>query len=580
MPDAARRRYVPMLPGLLRPLRLRSMKLPRMALSARFPAVTCALPESRRGILLALLMLALLLRLPFVFTSTDGYMRDVAVTFHDEAMYMLQGRELLRGHLPYLAHWDNAAPVQWLVYAAIMLVTGGTLTGFRLFGLGVITCTAYVLHRCLAERSKPVSGWWAAFFYVLFASTLQAGQSFTFEHLLGLPFALILREVLAPPRRGAAWRRPARLLMLFGFSCWLAPSFFCLAPALALLVPELYAGPGCVPAALRGRKTPLSGVLERGRAVSTPVLVRSCMLLTAGGAGYVLSYIFYLLIGEGEYFLASVFEAHRYLAGPYDSVQEYAARYASKLLHSPHWLIMLLGVCFTAKVAMMLTKPAARFDPLLYRLLLLGVSALFMVYFRGNHSAVFLFYFLQALPVFALIMGYAMNFNLADLRWFSLVVVLAGVHHSTALVQKGWAPFIASLAGDNSQAQYRYGDRLYRAAEVMATFSTEREALIVCGEDDMLYLLTGADNPRFFHFPFHGMNGGLHRILKRAVPSLRAVVLDRRPLYITGREGDPITNRNFNEIGDLLQQRYVQVSNIDGTLIFLRKDKLHNIFAH
>ncbi len=537
------------------------------------------LPKSRAGIFLLLMLLSIFLRLPFFFTSTDGYMRDGAMTFHDEAMFMQQGHEILRGHLPFLEHWDNAPPLQWYFFGLVMLLSGGTLTGFRIMAALYVGVTAYVVFRSMADRQKVVCAWWSAAFFLIYACTFQVAQSFTIEHLLALPFSLLVYTALNPPMPSAKlWKKDVQVLGLFGFCSWISPYFLGMVPALVLLYPRLYAPERLE--VLHKRKW-VRVALDILANDVVPVLVRACMYLSVAAAGYAFFYVIYLLHGEGHYYLVSVLDSAGYLTGlRMDSPFTFLRLYFNKMMNSSQWLVALFTACFLIKAAMMGIQHRLRRDTLVYPMLILAINAMFMLYWRGNNGALFLFYFLQVLPLFALIMGYTINFNLADLRWFTMLVSLVGIQQTLTPVQKAYPKLIAYALGDNSQSAAYYGDRLYHTAAVMATFPLEGEDLVICGEDDMLFLLTGMHNPRFFFFPFHSTNWGLHKIIDRSFATLRNTVVDKKPLYIIGRELDSTTNRGFSEIGDLLQQRYVQVANIDGTLIYLRKDKLKNIFTN
>lgn len=495
-------------------------------------------------------------------------MRDVAVTFHDEGIFMEQGRDVLRGHLPYLTHWDNAMPLQWLAFAIFMVLGGGTLTGFRLVAALYIGTTAYVLYRCMADRYKPRCAWWAGLFYIIFASTLQVGQSFTLEHVTALPFAMLLQLVLNGPAVPHK-RHKMRVLLVFAVCSGLAPSFLWMLPGVVMLYPGLYA-----PA------MSLRYGWKRYTAMAQPYAGRVTLLFSAAAAGYVLFGILYLLSGELGLYWASVMRASETVNGQAMPMASFFRQYFSKLVASNQWLMALLLGAFFIKGVLLALQQRVRSEPLVWRLLLLGGCAALMIYARGNHSNMFLFYILQALPVFALMMGYTINFNLADLRWFALVVTVVGLHNTTVPVQRQWGKLLAYAHGDNSQAAAYYGDRLYRVREVMATFPLEGETLVVCGEDDMMWELTGMANPRYFLFPFHHYNSLLQRTLGRFPPGIRVLVNDKKPLYILGREGDPLTQRGFVDMGDLLQQRYVQVANIEGTLIYLRRDKLTHIFTN
>ncbi len=557
----------PAFPDRFFPARNLTRRIPQVFARLRAPAVPVwMVPTSMRAVLVTMVLFSVLMRLPFFFVTTDGYMRDAAITFHDEGIFLEQGREVLRGHLPYLSHWDNATPLQWYIYGLVMLLSGGGLTGFRIFGALYVGVTGYAVFRCMADRHKPKCAWWAGLFYIIFASTLQVSQSFTLEHILALPLAVLLYHVLnAPPYPSQRHKRV--VLWMFGICCWLTGSFLCMLPAVVVLYPALYVAP------VRG----VQGWRGKIAAVE-PYAVRCAILLAVAAAGYAVFLFIYLLHGQIGYYWASVLQAPNLISGSGMRPLLFVRKYFTKLINSDQWLMALFIAFFLVKAGLLLLQRQAKFEPFVWRILLFAVCAMGMIYARGNHNSLFLFYLLQVLPIFALIMGYAINFNLADLRWFALVVALIGLHNTTQVVQKQYGHLIGYARGDNAQQAAFYGDRLYRTRDVMATFPLEGEYLIVCGEDDMLYEITGMENPRFFFFPFFHYNAPLQKTIGHIATGLRALVNDKKPLYIVGREADPLTARGFIDIGDILQQRYVQVSNIDGTIIYLRRDKLQKIF--
>ena len=480
---------------------------------------------------------------------------------------MEQGREVLRGHLPYLTHWDNGTPFQWYISGLFILLSGGNLVAFRFLGALYIGITSYVVYRCLADQHKLKCAWWAASLYLIFSSSLQASQSFSPEQVITLPFAVLLYHVLNAPTGPSAWHR-RRVLVLFGVCSWLMGSFLCMLPAVAALYPALY---NPFPRQTHGWR--------KWFYATEPYAVRSVMLLVVSAVGYVFLMPMYLLHARMGFYWASVFDAPSVISASDMSLPIFMRSYFSKFLRSDQWLMAVLIAFFLLKAGLLAIQKQLRYESFLWRLLLLFIGAVGMIYARGNHNSLFLFYSLQGLPLFALMMGYALNFNLADLRWFALAIAIVGLHNTTQAVQKQWGKLIAYSRGDNTQQAAFLGDRLYRVRDVLATFPLEGESLIICGEDDMLYPLTGMENPRFFYFPFLHYNTALHKAISYMPLGLRAMVNDTKPLYIVGRDADPMTHRGFMDIGDILQKRYVQVANIDGTLIYLRNDKLQRIFT-
>ncbi|NBO19252.1 MAG: hypothetical protein EBV03_08530 [Proteobacteria bacterium] len=528
------------------------------------------LPKVERRAFLRIAGLALFVRLPFFFTSTDGYMRDAAITFHDEAVFMQLGLDVLSGHAPYLHRWDALPPLAWLASAVMMVFCGGSLTLFRLLGALYVGTTGFVLFRAMADSGRRAQGAWSAVFYIVLGSTMQASQSFTMEHLVGLPLACIL-YILINPR--ADVRQLWRLLGLFGLCGLLFLNTIVMAPVVGMLYPALY----------RVRSQPHGGAWRRfGGALWRglwQVFVRSAMLISAIGAGYMVFYFLYLLMGEGQLLLRSLFEAPPLLMGiRMTNVAWFASRYVVKMAYSDQWLMVACGFVFLLKIAKLAVLRRRHVEQLFYPLCLLMLTGLWMVYLRGNNGNLFMFYFLQVLPFFALMMGMTMRFDYDEARWFVIGAVALGLYHTSGPVRLQYSGLVQYALGDNSYHEAWYNDRLYRVAKVMQTFPTRGETLVVCGEDDMLYLMTDTQNPRYFVFPFNHYNFALHGVLKHEVPALRKKVVETKPLYIVGRDNDPLTQRGFSEISDIMQQQYIQVANIDGTAVFLRRDKLRGIF--
>ena len=513
------------------------------------------LPRRERRALLLLLVLAVLLRLPFYFTSTDGYVRDGALTFHDEAVFMALGLEVLQGNLPYLSRWDALPPLGWLASAVMMLLSWGSLPVFRLLGTLYIGVTAYVLFRGMADRGRRAEGAWAAVFYLLLASTLQAGQSFLPEQLRGLPLVGV-RYILLNPREEA--RQRWRLLALFGVCGLLSLNALLLAPVVAMLYPALF----------RGRLGSGSVWLAGWQ-----MLVRCALLLAAVCVGHLIFYVPYLLCGEGQLLLATLLDAPDLLRGNLIHPWAFARRYVQKMAYSEHWLLVVCGFIFLLKLGKQLLLRQT-LDRLFLSLCGLMLAGLGMVYLRGNHGNLFMFYFLQVLPVFALMMGITLRFDYDEARWFVAGAVVLALVQMTLPLQAQYVSLVQYMSGDNSHHESWRNDRLYRVAKVMQTFPTKGESLIVCGEDDMLYVLTDMVNPRYFLFPFNHYDWPLHKLLQRQVPTLRQEVVRAQPLYIVGRDNDALTKRGFSEISDILQQKYIQVAKIEGTIVYLRQDIL------
>lgn len=529
-------------------------------------------------LLLLLVLLSIGMRLPFFFTSTDGYMRDEATTFHDEAMFIQQGREVLGGHLPYLRHWDNAPPLSWIAWAPVVLATGGNLVAFRLFGALYIALTGFVLYRTLAARQSRGAGLWAAAFYIIFASTLNASQSFSSDHLVGLPFAGMLYYLF---NAGDSRRRRAYAAALFTVCFLMMVNFLLLLPVVALVMPGFEG---------LARRQAAQGWRGRVMAALRPFFPYAARCAFLGGCcflGFSLFYLIYWVAGQQALFVKSLFDtlplfafdrsAAAIFPWSYEPFVNFHLRYLSKIFHSRHWLVPVIVTCYMVMLAGSVFMRHARRDALSLQLLLLGAAAFILPFYRGAFTNHYLFYTLQCLPVFSLIMGRMMSLDLSDARWFAIALTCMGLSDSTRNVVAAYPPLMSYFGGNKAYSVSYFNDRLYKVAHILNIIPMKGRNMVVCGEDDILYALTGAENPRYFYFPFYPYSKALLDTLDVQIPSLRTTVVNSAPVYIVGREGDGLTSRGFAEIGDILQLKYIQVSNIEGTVIFVRKDAMQEI---
>jgi hypothetical protein len=552
-----------------------------MTLPGVFRAIARPLLLPNSCVLIFLVLLSIAIRLPFFFTSTDGYMRDGAVTFHDEAMFIQQGQEVLNGNLPYIKHWDNAPPLAWMAWAVIVFITGGNLVAFRVFGALYIALTGIVLYRTLVKQQSRAAGIWAGAFYIIFASTINASQSFTSEHLVGLPFAGLLYHLLntGDSRRGRMFA-----IAFYTLCFMLMTNFIIMLPVVALVLQGFHR--------LGEPKSRQQLPLWRSRVEVLlrpllPYLMRVALLSLSCFLGFGFFYIIYWMQGQHELLVRSVFSVlplfafDKMDAGFFsftsDQFWYFHQRYLAKIFHSKHWLIPVVVTCFVVMLAGSLFTRRGRQDRLSIHLLLLAAVAFILPFYRGAFTNYYLFYTLQCLPVFCLIMGRMMSLDLSDARWFALALTFMGLSDATKSVTAVYSPLLRYAGGDEAYSVSYYNDRLYKVAGIINILPMKGRPMIVCGEDDILYTLTGAVNPRYFYFPFYPYSKALIDTLGVKIPPLRNTVLETEPVYIVGRDGDHLSAKGFAEIGDILQLQYIQVSNIEGTVIFVRKDAMQEM---
>jgi 4-amino-4-deoxy-L-arabinose transferase-like glycosyltransferase len=135
-------------------------------------------------------LLVLLTRVPYFF----DYLIDA-----DESTYLLMGRSLLDGHLPYTQLWDGKPPLAFALVAAFMAGPGNDVVQLRLWGAVLVFISA-VLVRAIVRRSVDRQlGTPAALLFVIGCAVTESGQATMMEYV-ALPFMLgALRMLVDAP---------------------------------------------------------------------------------------------------------------------------------------------------------------------------------------------------------------------------------------------------------------------------------------------------------------------------------------------------------------------------------------------
>ena len=114
------------------------------------------------------------------------------------------------------------------------------------------------------------------------------------------------------------------------------------------------------------------------------------------------------------------------------------------------------------------------------------------------------------------------------------------------------------------------GDRNYQVAAELNRFQIAGKNMIVCTDDDSLFILTHAENPRYFLFPSFTSYHYLARVLGVRIEPLLEVVQRSEPVAIVGWRGD----KCFSMLGKYLNEHYEMYSVVQNTHIYVRKDLL------
>jgi len=163
-----------------------------------------------------------------------GLTNTVAVDW-DESMYVLVGREILAGNLPYVAIFQEKPLGAPVMISIAMALSGQSVIGLRVLGLVAVAVTCLLLRGIVISAGLGrFAGLMAGLFYA--ATSIRLGGMTLNTELLVVPFntaafTLALRHADAPDSK-AQLRAIAGIGALFGVAIWLKylPAF----PACAL----------------------------------------------------------------------------------------------------------------------------------------------------------------------------------------------------------------------------------------------------------------------------------------------------------------------------------------------------------
>lgn len=544
-------------------------------LAARLRAGEWRLPP-HYVVLFALLLVALAMRLPYFFLSNDLRMWRYEMLYHDEALFIMHGRDVLNGRLPYITHWDNRPPFGWLLFGVMNFLSGENLVAFRIIGALYIGLTGFVLYRALADRQKTVAGMLAGVFYIIFCSVAQVSQSITYEHMANLPQACML-YLLLNPQPGKYHR--LHIALLFAMCVMTLTNYLLVGSALAFLLPGR---PG-----MNDRAAPpafgLRVVWYREFKEWARFVVRNgLMLLGTVIVCYSCIYTLYWINGEGEFLLKSLIDGAftvsrqpmdaRLVTQAVDRWEGFSGRFLDSYIYSNEWLIPFMLSVFLCRVAGTLFEPRAKRDTVLIALMVLLAGGVLALFIRGGNYWNFPYYLLQIQPIVAMAMGCAVAFRMGDARLVMMAIILWGLSDATKIVFAAYRPLIAYMKGDNKFSYIFMNDRQYQLAQELNRFPIAGEPMYVCNDDNMLYVLTHTENPRFFIFPAFNRFTWLARVLNVELEGTQKTVARSHPVAIVGWRGDSC----FNSLGDEAKN-YEMYTSIQNTMVYLRKDLLAQV---
>lgn len=528
-----------------------------------------------RWILLLMLASAVFMRLPYFFMSHEGRLWRYEMLYHDESLFLMHGRDVLRGHLPYIHHWDNRPPLGWFLFAILNFLSGENLVMLRVDGALLVGLTGFVLYRIFAALGQRPTGVVAGLFYTVFCSVAQVGQSITTEHVVSLLFSLMLYYLLC----GKVYRHQRVIIgALYTMCVMTLTNFLLLLPALALLLPGAD-GRAFVPPCWLGvagwRLWRWDFLRWVQQAVRNGLLLLGCVL-----GGYLLLYLLYWINDHHAFLIRSLIDgAFTVSRQPMDERlltqfgyrwEGFSKRFLFSYIYSSEWLIPLLLGVFTTRVLGALTEPRNTRDVVSLKLALLLAFGSLALFFRGGNFWNFPYYILQLMPLLSMIMARAVMMRMRDLRIIMLVVVFVGLKDATGRVFYNYNGLLAYAQGDSKFNYIFLNDRNYQVANEINRFPVKGKNMLVCTEDDALYVLTHTENPRYFLFPAFTSYHYLARVLGVRIEPLLEVAMRSEPVAVVGWRGD----KCFSQLGKYLTDNYDLYSIVENMHVYMRKDVL------
>lgn len=524
-----------------------------------------------------MLLLAVIIRLPYYFASTNIRGAPFAFTVNREALFMLEGSSVLSGKLPYLGYWDKSMPMGWFAYAFLMFVSQGSLTMLRIIASLYVALTGFVLFRALDRSHQFHSGVLAGFFYIVFVSFLPAGQSFMYETITGLPLAGILYLLFSPNKKRKA---VTGIALLYTFCLLMLPAFIFLLPAIAVAM-AMYFPFNRRLADSSDQEIPksfLSGLMRYGASF----IIHVSILLVPAFLFYANLYFVYQPYDKSDFFLKSLSIATFGLnnsssgfvqmkpfswAGFWQGCEDYFMFY----MRSNYWLVPFLSACFMLRSLVQLVFDKGRVQAQNTLLLGLLLSAMCGVFFAGIMSLKIQHYTKQILPILCIVMAKSLTFKWRDAKLLLVCAVILGLWDVTKPLWNRYS-LMPVISGPKIFNPTIFNDQQYRMAKIINTIPLKRHELFVCGDSDMLYVLTNT-RPVYYYLPFDvNFSPEMQKKIGIRVADFKLVAHRLNPVFIVQKQNEPC----LRAIDDIILLPYTLVSRIGEYAIYIRRDHLHS----
>lgn len=430
----------------------------------------------RRALATALLLVvaALLLRAPALLYSAINY---------DESMYLLMGRELVEGHLPYTTMCDLKPFGLFALFSLFAALPMDGVIASRIAASVTVGLTAWLLGliagRLFQDEERRI-GLVAGLAYIVF-SLADGGlnsQSELFHNAFAvLGLFLALKAVRGDPARPhLPLMALAGLVLGIGLQIKQAVLFDMLAFFVGFY---LLTAPGW---------------RELGRHILTTAPALGVLAL-ASILPTLLVILLYVAAGQLDAWVAANIEAHRVFYGP-DRVFALDAAFRAAVEQAPLWASALLAAILGPRLA----RDGAERRACAFLLVWVAAIVLGQLFLRiaADH------YFLQFLPAFSLLAGFLLGRGVlaqvaSPRAAMALLAVLAGL----AVFAVAKNPYMHGLyiAKDRFINGIAFaGDTPRRVAAELRPLLRPEDKIYVVGFQPAIYHLTGANAPTRFVF--------------------------------------------------------------------------------
>jgi hypothetical protein len=521
-----------------------------------------------------MVLIAVLLRLPFFFVSIDLRALPASLTVNKEAVNMLLGMDVLSGRLPYLHYWDSTPPMVWYAYAPLMLISQGSVTVLRILGCLYAALTGFVLYRTLAANSHEKAGILAGCLYIVLSSFLPAGQSFLTENIAALPLAGVLYFLCIPEKKA---QHAKLILLLFSLCILLLPSFVFLTPVVAVALSFYFPlGARAFNFTQLQYAKPLRFTLK-DYVFSTVLYALVPLLINA--AIYCGLYLFYIGNAKGGFFLNSLYYS---IYGFHENNPKnlwvpkftflkfwYVCKgYVGNYIHSPFWIMPFLVGCFIVRASIQFFHRKISIGATELLCLSLLLFSMFGIYYKNSINILPQHYIKQLLPMVCIIMAKALMFKWRD-AWILLLIAL--VFSIGNFSKPVWSKYPKLFQINNAKPfnSLRYNDESYRIAKVINTLNLRKRDVMVCGKNDIMYLLTDT-MPTYYYLHLKiNTSPQMQQKIGSRVANLKIVTNKVRPFFIVSEASAECENI----FDDTALLNYLKVYETKRYFLYMRKDQ-------